>query len=60
MTRENTLPVIAFTLGDPGGIGPELVLRTIEYFSSGLPFIPVIFGSSSILEHPYFQKVCIS
>lgn len=57
MKRDDSLPVLAFSLGDPGGIGPELVLRTIDYFSSGFPFIPVIFGSYSVLEHP-FLKAC--
>ena len=49
----NNLPVIAFTLGDPGGNGPEIVLRTLDYFSSSYPFIPVVFGSEVIFDHPF-------
>lgn len=53
MIRSDNFPILAFTLGDPGGIGPELIFRTLNYFSSGYPFIPVIFGSKSIIQHPF-------
>jgi len=45
-----TLPRIGITLGDPGGIGPEIVLKA---FSGGyaLPAADyVLFGSSRVLE----------
>ncbi|RAP31529.1 4-hydroxythreonine-4-phosphate dehydrogenase PdxA [Candidatus Marinamargulisbacteria bacterium SCGC AG-343-D04] len=58
MIKDTSLPVLAFTLGDPGGIGPELVLRTLDYFSSGFPFVPVIFGSESILKHSFLEPFC--
>jgi 4-hydroxythreonine-4-phosphate dehydrogenase len=56
LLKKTTLPKLAFTFGDPGGIGPEVTLRAIDYFSSGYPFIPVIFGSLSLLEHPFLKK----
>jgi len=56
LPSQHSLPVLAFTMGDPGGIGPEVVLRAIDYFSSGYPFIPVLFGSRSLLEHPFLLK----
>ncbi|MBH37569.1 4-hydroxythreonine-4-phosphate dehydrogenase PdxA [bacterium] len=51
-----SLPVLGFTMGDPGGIGPEVTLRAIDYFSSAYPFIPVLFGSRALLEHPFLLK----
>ena len=53
----NKLPVIAFTLGDPGGNGPEIVFKTLDYFSSSYPFIPIVFGSEAVLKHPYLKSV---
>jgi len=47
---EKSLPRIALTMGDPAGVGPELVLRTIR----DLPFRDlcqlVIFGNLSVLQ----------
>jgi len=45
-----SLPRIGITLGDPGGIGPEIVIRSL----SNLSLLPeahyTIYGSSSVLE----------
>ncbi len=45
-----SLPRIGITLGDPGGIGPEIVIRSL----ANLSLIPdanyTIYGSSSVLE----------
>lgn len=38
---------IVVTIGDPAGIGPELVLKTLPHF---LKFKPVIYGSEQILK----------
>ena len=59
MTNSHSLPVLAFTLGDPGGIGPEIILRSLDYFSSGYPFIPVVFGSESVLKHPFLDPYVV-
>lgn len=46
-----TLPKIGITLGDPGGIGPEIVLKSLYHQSESLPEAHyVLFGSSLILE----------
>ncbi len=37
--NRTSLPVLAFTMGDPGGIGPEVTLRAIDYFSSASAII---------------------
>jgi 4-hydroxythreonine-4-phosphate dehydrogenase len=42
-------PVIGITLGDPGGIGPEVILKAFRRKFSGGSF--VLFGSERVLEH---------
>jgi len=45
-----SVPTIGITLGDPGGIGPEVILKTISQ-KNALPGARiVIFGSGRILE----------
>tara|TARA_Y100000591_G_C21818983_1_gene692484 strand:+ start:66 stop:1073 length:1008 start_codon:yes stop_codon:yes gene_type:complete len=56
LLNSTRLPILGFTMGDPGGIGPEVTLRAIDYFSSAYPFIPVVFGSRQLLEHPFLKK----
>lgn len=41
--------VIGLTLGDIGGVGPEVVLKTLFHLYPKIDFIPVIFGSAPIL-----------
>ncbi|RAP32933.1 4-hydroxythreonine-4-phosphate dehydrogenase PdxA [Candidatus Marinamargulisbacteria bacterium SCGC AG-439-L15] len=45
---------IGITLGDPGGIGPEIVLKTLRHLQSSqtTTITPIIFGSESVLNHP--------
>ena len=49
-------PVIGITCGDPGGIGPEVVLKSLLDFQD-LPFIPVIMGDDSIFEHSFLKSL---
>jgi 4-hydroxythreonine-4-phosphate dehydrogenase len=46
-----TLPKIGITLGDPGGIGPEVTLKSL----SSHPSLPhahyILFGSQKVFEH---------
>jgi 4-hydroxythreonine-4-phosphate dehydrogenase len=44
------LPKIGITLGDPGGIGPEIVLKTLSLKDSLPRAQYIIFGSSFVLE----------
>ncbi len=41
---------IAFTMGDPGGIGPEIVLKALASSAIRDRIIPVVIGVPSILE----------
>ncbi|RFT16818.1 MAG: 4-hydroxythreonine-4-phosphate dehydrogenase [Candidatus Saccharicenans subterraneus] len=43
-------PVIGLTLGDPAGVGPEIILRTLKEVSSLPEARFVIFGQRKILE----------
>ncbi len=46
-------PKIAFTLGDPGGIGPEIVAKVCSSEETKLICKPVVFGSAEI-----FSRAC--
>lgn len=43
---------IAITIGDPAGIGPELVLKAIPFF---LKYQPVVYGNDLILKETAFK-----
>lgn len=43
-------PIIGLTLGDPSGVGPEIILRTLKEVSSLPEARFVIFGQGKILE----------
>jgi 4-hydroxythreonine-4-phosphate dehydrogenase len=45
-----SLPRIGITLGDPGGIGPEIVVKSLLETSAVPPAQIVLFGNRSILE----------
>lgn len=49
-------PVLAITAGDNGGIGPEIIIRTLSQISS-FSFIPVIYGSRQVFEHASLRSV---
>ena len=46
-----TPPKIGITLGDPGGIGPEITLKSLPSFSSLPDAQYVLFGSQKVLDH---------
>jgi 4-hydroxy-L-threonine phosphate dehydrogenase PdxA len=50
-----TLPRIGITLGDPGGVGPEVILKAFFSINSLPKAHYIILGSRAILEHE--QKV---
>jgi 4-hydroxy-L-threonine phosphate dehydrogenase PdxA len=45
-----TLPKIGITLGDPGGIGPEIILKAFSSLNSLPEANYVLFGSSRIIQ----------
>ena len=44
------LPRIGITLGDPAGIGPELVLRLLAEPAGRRRILPVIYGNATLLQ----------
>lgn len=44
------LPIIAITMGDPAGVGPELCLRLLSEETIAKECLPVIFGDAGILR----------
>lgn len=44
-------PVVAVTMGDPGGIGPELIVRALQDRSVHRFVRPLVIGDGGVLEH---------
>jgi len=43
-------PILAITLGDPAGVGPEIILKAFQDRAFRQGFVPVVVGSRAILE----------
>ncbi len=43
-------PLVAITMGDPAGVGPELCLRALGESSLGDVAVPVVFGDVALLK----------
>ena len=51
---------IATTIGDPSGIGPEVVVKSIKYFLENSEILPIIIGDSkTIIEMFKINKLQI-
>jgi len=50
MNMSNDLPLLAITLGDPAGIGPEVVLKTLRHADVYARCRPLVLGDRRILE----------
>jgi 4-hydroxythreonine-4-phosphate dehydrogenase len=48
--KTSTPPVVALTMGDPAGIGPEICLRAAHHPSVRAACMPIIFGDWDILR----------
>lgn len=46
-------PVIALTMGDPSGIGPEIIAKTLTLAPVLSTYRPLVIGSASILEEAF-------
>ena len=53
----NAHPTIAITIGDPNGIGPEVVLKAVSKVSK-IGFRPVLVGPIEVFL--YYQKILFS
>lgn len=50
MSTEQPYPIIAITMGDPAGIGPEICLRALADAGLAGRCIPVVFGDADVLR----------
>jgi 4-phospho-D-threonate 3-dehydrogenase / 4-phospho-D-erythronate 3-dehydrogenase len=50
-TKRRRLPRIGITMGDPAGIGPEVVLKALAEEEVNRACIPVIVGDAQLLAH---------
>ena len=46
----SNLPIIAITMGDPAGVGPEICLRVLGMDKIEADYVPVLFGDAGVLE----------
>ena len=50
MTNAPDLPIFAITMGDPSGVGPEVVLKALRHASVYEKCRPLVFGDRRILK----------
>ncbi len=50
MSERTELPLLAITMGDPAGIGPEIVLKTLAHAEVFARCRPLVIGDRRILE----------
>jgi 4-hydroxythreonine-4-phosphate dehydrogenase len=48
------LPILGITMGDPNGIGPELILKAFTQFNLFKHFVPIVFGNLNALN--FYRK----
>jgi len=51
MQQKDKLPIIAITMGDPSGIGPEIIVKALSDEEVHKLCLPVIVGDKNILFH---------
>src|SRR5258705_12791205 len=49
--QRRSLPRIAITMGDPAGLGPEVVLKAVAEEEIQRVCIPIIIGDAQLLAH---------
>lgn len=52
--------IIGLTMGDPGGIGPEVVLKALGHLTRNGDTAFVIFGSADLLKQPLLESLAES
>ncbi len=50
------LPLIAITMGDPCGVGPEIIVKSLAYAECAATCIPVVLGDAAAMRRAL--KVC--
>lgn len=52
----NKVPYVVIPIGDPGGIGPEVICKTLSRSGAGNGVIPVLIGSIDAIEEA--NRIC--
>ena len=47
----NPKPILAITMGDPAGIGPEIIVKALQLPKVWRVCRPLVIGSRPVLEH---------
>ena len=55
MSGHKLKPIIAITLGDPCGIGPEVIAKSLSDPSIFVDIIPLIVGSGQVVENAFLE-----
>lgn len=55
MAQDKLKPIIAITLGDPCGIGPEVIAKSLSDKSIFTNVIPLVIGSGLVVENAFIQ-----
>lgn len=50
MSTLNNVPILAITMGDPAGIGPEICVKALSKRQNGISYAPVVIGDLNILR----------
>ena len=50
MANLDAYPLIGITVGDPAGIGPEIVVKALAQNSTELPIQPIVYSDRVVLE----------
>ncbi|MBN1382799.1 MAG: 4-hydroxythreonine-4-phosphate dehydrogenase PdxA [Deltaproteobacteria bacterium] len=51
---EKTLPVVGITLGDPAGIGPEIIAKALRHEDVFVVCHPLVIGDARVFSEPKF------
>ena len=52
----NQKPILAVTMGDPAGIGPEIIVKALQLPKVWRVCQPLVIGSRTILERTYLTQ----
>lgn len=50
MSESNSIPVVALLMGDPSGVGPEIILKAIQQIDGTNRCHPLLVGQSRVFE----------
>lgn len=58
MKQSGLKPIVAITMGDAAGIGPEVIAKALKDPDVGRSCNPLVIGDARVFEAPQFAAVC--